>query len=132
MEDDPAPEGGGEVKRSTTFESLGDRDAVQLRRADRVRERRSQVRHEIKACDECDESDDERLEDVTLRNRQHAREEIEHAGERGERQELVARKDDREEEDHGDEQDRDDERRRMADDERRRHADGELSNCLIV
>ena len=55
-----------------------------------LRKGRSHIGYEIEANGQCNQTDDEGLDDVTLRKRQHDGEEIEHACQRSQWQELVA------------------------------------------
>ena len=104
MVDEPAAERGRKIERRAALEARGHRDSVAVRRRNRLGERGRQVGDEEEPRDERDESDDERLGHIPLRDRQDARKEVEHPRERGERQELVAGKEDREEQDDRDEQ----------------------------
>ena len=62
------------------------------------------VGNEIQADDESHESDDERLHHIALGERQYHREEVEHSGERCQRQELVAGQEHCQSENHGNEE----------------------------
>ena len=124
--DDPSEERGGEVE-GTALKALRDVGGLVARLFEYgvsgLGEGRSHVGNEVEADGQGHETDDEGLHHVALSERQHHGEEVEHTGERSKRQELVAGKDDRQAQGHGDEQQRHDERRGMADDHGGRHAD---------
>ena len=126
VEDDPCQRAGGKVER-TALETFGDGHGRVLRDVEhivcRTGEVGREVRHEIQPDDHQDKADDERLHHIAVRDGQDDGEHVEHAGQRSQRQELVARQDDGEEQRDGNKQQRYDECRRVADDQGRTHAD---------
>ena len=94
------------------------------------RESGCQIGDEINANHQHHQSDDKCLEHISFGNRQHQREEIEHACQRCQRQEFISRQDDRKENNDGYQQQRNDQRGRMTDDQRRAHADVQPGSVL--
>ena len=129
MVDHPAEDGGREVERGAGLEALGDLHGLVTRGGEHVAcgqgKARGQVSDEVEPDHEGHEPHEERLDDIAPGDRKNAREKVEHAGKGRQGQELVPGKDNGEQNRHRDEQDGDDERRRMADDKRRAHADAE-------
>ena len=88
------------LKQGSALEALGHRDSVTIRRRNRLGEGGRQVGDKEKPRDKRNEPDHKSLRHIALRDRQHAREKIEHPGKRCERQELVAREKHRKKEYH--------------------------------
>ena len=105
---------------------------LRIDRGSRLREVRGHIRDEPQAEDKGHQADEVSLHHVTLRVRQHQREEVEQTGKGGQRQKLVAREHDGDEDVSRDEKEGADERRGMADDERRTHADMDLLTIELL
>lgn len=82
-----------------------------------------EVCYEIKTDGQYNESDDERLYYISFRDGQYQREEVEHSGQRRQRQELVTRQDDSQQYGYGNQQQGNHQRCRMADNQCGAHTD---------
>ena len=133
MEDYPGENAGRKVER-TSEEAFGN-SYGRITRAGiyilgGLGEMRSQVGYEVQAYGQGYKPDDKGLDHITLGDRQNHREHIEHTGQRSQRQELVARKDNCEQKGHGDKQERYHEGGRMADYQSRAHTDADAGRIL--
>ena len=117
--DDPAEERRGKVE-SATFETSGNVGSLVAslleHRVGSLRKGRSHVGNKVETYSQRYQSDDKGLHHITLGKWQYYGEQVEHTSQRSQGQELVARQYDGKAEGYRDEQQRHNQRSRMADD----------------